>query len=115
MKLPKFTLIAPDPADLPGAGYIQHNGERPFHLGRIVKYGNVKDMTLANANKPNFIQSQVTNYSIVIVLAGSVEGKIWIPADGSTAPLKNLIQEMAAWYYDRHISKNLNKFKQYLL
>ncbi len=114
MKLPKFSLIQSD-IDLPGAGYILHGEEKPYHLGRIVKYGNSLDLTMSlNNDKKVWIYSQVPGYSIIISLAGSVEGKIYVSVEG-TSNLEKLIKEMADWYYERHIKPNLNKFKKYLL
>lgn len=114
MNLPKFSLIESNPTDLPGAGYILHSEEPPYHLGRVVKYGNITDMVTSLANKPNFIQSQITGYAIIISLAGSVEGRIHISAEGP-AHLQKLIDDMAKWYYNRYILKNPTKYKQYEL
>ena len=113
MKLPKFSLVQSDPDDLPGCGYILHGEEAPYHLGRIVKYGNAMEMASLLSNKPNFIQSQVTGYSIVISLAGSMGGKIYLSAEGP-GKLQQLIKEMAAWYFETYIKDN-NKFKKYKL
>ena len=114
MKLPKFSFVQPD-IDLPGCGYILHGEERPYHFARVVKFGNMMDMADAlNNDKKLWIVKQVPGYSILIVLAGSMEGKIYISAEG-TANLERMVNEMAEWYYERHIKPNQSKFKKYLL
>lgn len=112
MKLPKFSYVQSD-TDLPGCGYILHGEERPYHFARVVKFGNMMDMASAlNNDKKLWIVKQVTGYSILIVLAGSMEGKIYISAEG-TGNLVKLVEEMAEWYYERHIKPNQSKFKKY--
>jgi hypothetical protein len=72
-------------------------------------------MALADAlnnDKKLWIVKQVSGYSILIVLAGSMEGKIFISAEG-TANLNRLVNEMAEWYFERHIKPNQSKFKKY--
>jgi hypothetical protein len=114
MKLPKFSFVQSD-TDLPGCGYILHGEERPYHFARILKFGNQIDLASAlNNDKKLWINKQVTGYSILIVLAGSMEGKIYVSAEG-TANLERMVKEMAEWYYERHIKPNLNKFKKYEL
>lgn len=114
MKLPKFSYVQSD-TDLPGCGYILHGEEHPFHFARIVKFGNQVDLTLAlNNDKKLWINKQVPGYAILIVLAGSMEGKIYVSAEG-ISNLEKLISEMTAWFYERHIKTNPTKFKKYQL
>ena len=110
MKLPKFSLIEPS-KELPGAGIILHGEERPFHFAKVLKFGNLEDMTLALSNKKPFIYRLIEGYTIVIRLAGSMEGKIYISAEG-TANLERLVTDMTEWYFENHVKDN-NKFKKY--
>ncbi len=112
MKLPKFSFVQSD-IDLPGCGYILHGEERPYHFARVVKFVNMMAMADALSNeKKLWIYKQVSGYSVIIVLAGSMEGKIYISAEG-TANLERMVKEMAEWYYERHIKPNITKFKKY--
>jgi hypothetical protein len=114
MRLPKFSFIQSD-IDLPGCGYILHGEERPYYFARVVKFGNQMDLTVAlNNDKKLWINKQVEGYSILIVLAGSLEGKIYVSAEG-TGNLERMVKEMAEWYLKRHILTNQNKFKKYEL
>lgn len=114
MKLPKFSFIQSD-TDLPGCGYILHGETHPYHFARVVKYGSIMSLSDAiNSGKKLLIYKQVSGYSILIVLAGSMEGRIYISAEG-TRNLEILVKEMADWFYERHIKNNKTKFKKYLL
>lgn len=112
MKLPKFSIVEAS-KDLPGAGIILHGEEKPFHFAKILKFGSLEDMTLSLSNARPFIYKEIPGYSIIIRLAGSMEGKIYISAEGTTN-LERLVKEMAAWYFETYIKDN-NKFKKYKL
>ena len=111
MKLPKFVIIESG-IDLPGAGYILDTSEHPYHFARILKYGNMSDIAINH--KPAFIQTQIDGYAIIIALAGSVKGPVYMSAYGPDK-LQRLINDMADWFAKNQIYKQVSKYKKYRL
>lgn len=106
MELPTFTIIHAPPDTL-----ILHSREHPYHFARILKYpGN---MQLAEARR-NLIQERVPGYNIIVALAGSLEGRIFISAEG-THRLEVLVRDMMNWYAEEVVNKQELKFKKYRL
>jgi hypothetical protein len=117
MKLPQFVFIAPN-ASAPemGAGFVLLTRE-PFYLGRIIK---LKPDPFAVSNYKNefkpLVYSQVENYSILIVFAGTLGGnKIRVNGQEWERDLQNLYDQMSYWFLDEKIQNNKGYYKRYII
>ena len=106
MKLPTFSLINAPPDTL-----ILHAGEYPFHFAKVLKYPSNHQLA---QDKPGLIQERINSYNIVIRLAGSLEGRIYMSVEGP-AKLQKLVKDMADWFTKSVIEKQVTKFMKYRL
>lgn len=117
MKLPQFVFIAPNTtAPEMGAGFILQTKE-PFCLGRIIK---LKPDPFAVSNYKNefkpLVFSQVENYSILIVFAGTLGGnKIRVTGQDWERDLQHLYDLMSYWFLDEKIQNNKGYYKRYII
>jgi hypothetical protein len=117
MKLPTFVFIAPNQSDPSmGSGFILHTKD-PYELGRIIK---LKPDPYAITNYKNefkpLIYSQVENYSILIVFAGTLGGnKIRVNGQDWERDLQHLYDQMSYWFLDEKIANNKGYYKRYII
>lgn len=100
MKLPTFSIIHAPPDTL-----ILHSGEHPYHFARILKFAASHETVSCKA----LIQERVPGYNIIIALAGSLEGRIYVSAEGPHK-LEQLVKQMTAWFTEKQID-NYKKYK----
>jgi len=116
MKLPPFVFIAPNcSAPDMGAGFVLQTKE-PYYLGRIVKLKPIQFAVLNYKNefKP-LVFSQVENYSILIVFAGTLGGnKVRVNGQEWEKDLQFIFDKMADFMLNEKIKNNAGYYKRYL-